>query len=135
MESRFRSALADWLRADAVLMGMVNAVEEEGPIAASPPAIAFVASAAADWSHKTGAGRELRLALELTDRADDGAHTAAIVARIEQRIATPPPAPPGLRVVMTQFLRSRAERRGRSIRAVLLEYRFLLLETLTENLP
>lgn len=127
MESQFRRALADWLRADPVLSGMVNAVEEEGPVSASPPAVAFVASAAADWSHKTGTGREVRLALELTDRSDDGANTTAIAARLETRIATLPPAQEGFRVVVTQFLRSRAERRDRSSRAVLLEYRFLLL--------
>jgi len=33
------------------------------------------------------------------------------------------------RVVVTQFLRSRAERRSGNIRAVLTEYRFLLLAT------
>lgn len=129
MESLFRAALAEWLRGDAVLAGMVNAIEEEGPVAASPPAVAFVASASADWSWKGGSGREVRLALELTDRSDDGARTAAIAARIEQRVATLAPAQDGFRVVVTQFLRSRVERRARSMRAVLLEYRFLLLGT------
>lgn len=132
MESALRRVLADWLRADAVLMGLVNAVEEEGPVAASLPSVAIVASAGRDWSHKGGTGREVRLALELVDRSDDGAATAAIAARIEQRIATLSPSQEGFRVVVTQFLRSRVERRARSRRAVLLEYRFLLLETPTE---
>lgn len=127
MESLFRAALAEWLRGDVVLAGMVNAIEEEGPVAASPPVVAFVASAAADWSHKGGSGREVRLALELTDRSDEGAQTAAIAARIEQRVATMSPAQDGFRVVVTQFLHSRVERRARSMRAVLFEYRFLLL--------
>ena len=133
MESQFRSALVAWLRADSALTGMVNAIEEEGPVATSPPAIAIVASASADWSTKTAIGREVRLALELVDRSDASETTAEIVARIEQRIATLPADQGAFRVVVTQFLRSRAERRKRSMRAVLLEYRFKLITT--ENQP
>ena len=61
METALRSALVGWLRADPILAGMVNAIEEEGPIAASPPHIAIAASASTDWSTKTGLGREIRL--------------------------------------------------------------------------
>lgn len=129
MESAFRSALVDWLRADATLAGMVNAIEEEGPVAASPPSLAIVASASADWSSKTSMGREIRIAFELLDRSDASASTAAIAARIEQRIATIAPQQNGFRVVVTQFLRSRVERRKRGLRAVLLEYRFKIIET------
>lgn len=127
METALRSALVAWLRADTVLAGMINAIEEEGPVAASQPHIALVASASADWSTKSGAGREIRLALELVDRSDDPAASAAIVSRVEQRIATLAPQQGGFRVVVTQFLRSRAERRARSMRAMLLEYRFLVM--------
>ena len=127
METALRSALIDWLRADPILAGMVNAIEEEGPIAASPPHIAIAASASTDWSTKSGPGREIRLALELVDRGDEAAATGAIAARIEQRIATLAPQQSGFRVVVTRFLRSRAERRRRNLRAVLLEYRFLTI--------
>lgn len=129
MESAFRSALTAWLRSDAALASMVNAIEEEGAVAASLPAIAIAASAAVDRGSKTHAGREVRLALELRDRSDDPASTGAIIAAIEQRIATLAPTQTGFRVVATQFLRSRVERRARSIRAVLLEYRFILIAT------
>lgn len=127
MESALRSALAAWLRIDSVLATMVNAVEEEGPVSASLPTLAIVASASVDRGHKTGAGREVRLALELLDRSDDPATSAAIADRIEQRIATLDPTQAGFRVVVTRFLRSRVERRARSIRAVLLEYAFVVL--------
>lgn len=129
MESAFRCTLVGWLRADPILADMVNAVEEERPVAASPPHVAVVASASADWSSKTHAGREVRLALELVGRGDDPAETGVLAARIEQRIATLAPQQAGYRVVVTQFLRSRVERRPRGLRAVLLEYRFLLIET------
>lgn len=129
METAFRSALVAWLRADPILAGMVNAIEEEGPVAASPPVLAIAASASADWSSKSATGREVRIALELVDRSNDAVASAAIVSRIEQRIATLAPQQDGFRVIVTQFLRSRAERRRRAMRAVLLEYRFKLLET------
>ncbi|KWV95215.1 DUF3168 domain-containing protein [Erythrobacter sp. AP23] len=127
METALRTALVAWLRADPILGEMVNSIEEEGPIAASPPHIAIAASASADWSTKSGPGREIRLALELVDRGDDADASAAIAARIEQRIATLAPQQSGFRVVVTRFLRSRAERRPRAMRAVLLEYRFLTI--------
>ena len=129
MEIAFRTALVAWLRADPILADMLNSIEEDGPVAASPPRLALVASAAADWSTKAARGREIRLALELVGRSDDPAQTAALALRVEQRIATLAPQQSGYRIVVTQFLRSRVERRRRAMRAVLLEYRFSLLET------
>ena len=128
METAFRSILLAWLRADTLLSDLVNAIEEETPVAASPPHIAIAASASTDWSSKTHAGREIRLALELVGRGDDPAETGVLATRIEQRIATLAPEHAGFRIVLTQFLRSRAERRRRGLRAVLLEYRFKILE-------
>jgi len=129
MEIAFRTALVAWLRADPILADMLNSIEEDGPVAASPPHLALVASAGTDWSTKTARGREIRLALELAGRGDDPAQTAVLAQRVEQRIATLAPQQAGYRIVVTQFLRSRVERRRRGLRAVLLEYRFTLIET------
>ena len=129
MEIPFRAALVAWLRADPILADMLNSIEEDGPVAASPPHLALVASAGTDWSTKTARGREIRLALELAGRGDDPAQTAVLAQRVEQRIATLAPQQAGYRIVVTQFLRSRVERRRRGLRAVLLEYRFTLIET------
>ena len=129
MEIAFRTVLMAWLRADPILADMLNSIEEDGPVAASPPHLALVASAGIDWSTKTARGREIRLALELAGRGDDPAQTAVLAQRVEQRIATLAPQQAGYRIVVTQFLRSRVERRRRGLRAVLLEYRFTLIET------
>ena len=129
MEIAFRAALMAWLRADPLLADMLNSIEDDGPVAASPPHLALVASAGTDWSTKTARGREIRLALELAGRGDDPAQTAVLAQRVEQRIATLAPQQAGYRIVVTQFLRSRVERRRRGLRAVLLEYRFTLIET------
>lgn len=127
METRFRSDLVAWLRSDAALAQGCNAIEEESPIAASPPWIGIAASAAAEWGAKGTPGREVRVALELLDRGESPDATAALVDALETRIATLPAAQDGYRVVVTQFLRSRAERRPQGKRAVLVEYRFLIL--------
>ena len=37
MEIAFRTALVAWLRADPLLADMLNSIEEDGPVAASPP--------------------------------------------------------------------------------------------------
>lgn len=129
METRFRSDLVAWLRSDATLAQGCNAIEEESPIAASPPWIGIAASAAAEWGAKGTPGREVRVALELLDRGDDPERAAALVDALETRIATLPAAQDGYRVVVTQFLRSRAERRPQGKRAVLVEYRFKIIAT------
>ncbi|TCD06847.1 DUF3168 domain-containing protein [Erythrobacteraceae bacterium CFH 75059] len=128
MESALRRALVDWLRADPVLGAGVNAIgEETGPAATPPPVLALAASAASDWSVKERSGREVRVALELLVRGDATDEADRLAARVEQRIAAMAPEQDGFQLVATGFLRSRTERRPRNLRAVLLEYRFLLL--------
>ena len=129
MESAFRTALLDWLRADRGIATSLNAISEDGPVAAPAPQLSIVASAAADWGSKTAGGREVRVALELVDRSDTPTATAELADAIERRIATMAPMQDGFRIVVTRFLRSRVERRPRSMRAILIEYSFRLLET------
>ena len=126
MEVPLRAALIAWLRADPALAEL-NAITEEAPLRASLPWLAIAASASADWSCKTHAGREVRVALELHCRGDTPGAAADLVAAIEARIAALPRDLAGFAVVTTQFLRARAEQRGESLRAILLEYRFRLL--------
>lgn len=128
MESALRTALIGWLRDDPFLAARINTIEEESPVQASPPWLGIAASAAADWSCKDRRGREVRVALELFDRGDDPAATGDLAWAVEQRIAALMPEQPGFLLVSVNFLRSRTERRPRGARAVLLEYRFLLLE-------
>mgnify|MGYP000250481378 CR=1 FL=1 len=130
MESRFRRDLVSWLAADAVLAAGLNAVAEESPLSAPPPWLGIAASASADWGAKGAPGREVRVALELVARGDDAEAIAALSEALEQRVAAMPAAQSGYRLAVTQFLRGRAERRADNIRAVLSEWRFLLLTNL-----
>jgi len=129
METQLRAALIEWLRADAILSNLVNAIAEEAPSRTVPPWLGIAASASADWSTKDRAGREVRVALELHCRGDDPGTAAAIVPAIEARIETLPHIQPDFEIATTTFLRARAEQRANNQRAVLLEYRFRLLAT------
>lgn len=126
METAFRRDLIAWLAGDAALSAGLNAIAEEAPVAASPPWLGIATSASADWGTKDARGREIRVALEMTVRADEADGIAALSAALDRRIATLPPAQSGYRVVVTQFLRSRAERRKGNLRALLSEWRFLV---------
>lgn len=127
MEIALRAALLDHLANHPDLAGELNAISEEAPLRASLPWLAIVASASADWSHKTGTGREVRIAVELQARGDDPETAAALVANLEAAILALPPRQPSFRIASVQFLRARTEQRGGTTRAVLLEYRFRVL--------
>ena len=127
MESELRAALIAWLRADAGLTGLVNAVVEEAPSRASPPWLGIAASASADWSTKDRRGREVRVAFELQMRGDDPAAAAAVTRAVEARVEALPRVQDGFAVVGVAFLRARAEQRAGNRRVVLVEYRFRVL--------
>ena len=128
MESLLRTILIDWLASDPVLSTTLNEIAEEAPSRASLPWLGIAASASTDWSTKTRRGREVRVALELQTRGDGAAETSAIVSQVEERIESLPRQHPGLTLASSTFLRTRAEQRPRNTRAVLIEYRFRILE-------
>jgi hypothetical protein len=127
MEVPLRAALIEWLAADPALAEQLNAVVEEAPSRTSLPWLAIAASLSTDWSCKTARGREVRVAFELHCRGDSPDAAASLADAIEHRIESLPRAQSGFSVVTIQFLRARAEQRGESRRAILLEYRFRLL--------
>jgi hypothetical protein len=128
MEMQLRAALLDWLRSDPLLGNSLNAVAEEAPVTASIPWLGVAASASVDWGTKDRRGREVRIALELHFRGDDPVTGSDLVAAIERRIETLPSDQSGLDVASVRLLRARAEQRTGNIRAMLLEYRFRILE-------
>jgi len=127
MEVPLRNSLLDWLAADPGLAAQLNAIAEEAPSRTSLPWLAIAASASTDWSCKSNPGREVRIALELHCRGDQPGAAAELVSAIEACIEALPTDQGAFRVVTIQFLRARAEQRGESSRAILLEYRFRLL--------
>ncbi len=135
METQLRAGLLEWLSADPLLSAEINTFAEEAPLSATPPWLGIVTSASTDWGCKDRAGREIRIALELTIRSDEPASGSTLVTAIDKRIDAMPASQDGFEIVNSHFLRARAERRPRNLRAMLLEYRFRLLETILENTP
>ena len=135
MELALRSALLTWLRADPALAGELNDIADESPVTASAPWLGVAASVAVDWGAKTCRGREVRLALELATRGADSVATQQLTSAIAARVETLPSAQTGFAVASIQFLRGRAERRKGNLRSTLLEYRFRILEPLSEIFP
>ena len=129
METELRAVLLDWLRSDLPLKEKLNAVAEEAPQRAAIPWLGIAASASIDWSTKERKGREVRIAMELHLRGDDPATGGATIAQVEQRIESVPRHQHSFAIISVQFLRARAEQRPANVRAVLLEYRFRVIET------
>lgn len=129
MENDLRAALIAWLRADPALE-TINAIEEEAPLATTPPWLGIAASASIDWSTKDRAGREVRIALELESRTEAAAGDAPLLSAIERRVLDLPPFHPAFELASIRFLRSRSEARADNLRGALLEYRFRILAPL-----
>ncbi|NOW44885.1 hypothetical protein FHW96_001031 [Novosphingobium sp. SG751A] len=124
MEIPLRASLIEWLASDATLATMLNAITEEAPSRTALPWLAIATSASVDWSTKTEAGCETRIALELHLRGDRPEDGAAMTGAVQARIASLPHDQGAYRIVTLNFLRSRAEARANNTRAMLLEYRF-----------
>ena len=124
MELAFRAVLLAWLVADPQLSGNLNAIVEEAPSRTALPWLALTASASIDWSHKTGKGREIRVALELNYRGDDPLSESALLGAVERRIESLPSdqTAAGFTIASLRFLKARAEQRGDARRALVLEY-------------
>ncbi len=131
MENHLRTTLITWLRDDPALSA-INAIEEESPLKASAPWLGIAASASTDWGTKDRQGREVRIALELESRADEPDADAGLLKTIERRVLDLQPFHAGFELVSIRFLRARSERREFNLRGALLEFRFRILEPLTE---
>jgi hypothetical protein len=129
MEIAFRAVLLNWLGTDPSLSASLNAIVEEAPSRTALPWLALTASASADWSTKSGAGREIRVALELQYHGDDPLSESSLVAAIEQRVESLPAdqTTAGFRIASLMFLRAKAEQREEARRALRLEYRVRIL--------
>jgi hypothetical protein len=99
------------------------------PLQASMPYATVEAGAEADWGHKSGDGREVRLAVALRDEGERPDRIAARMTAAEAALAAPL-AVPGWQLVSLAFLRSRLAREGRGGEAGwsgLIEYKARLL--------
>jgi Protein of unknown function (DUF3168) len=99
------------------------------PLQATVPYATVEAGAEADWGHKNGEGREVRLAIGLSDRGERPERLVARMDSVEAALAVPLTVP-GWQLVSLAFLRSRIARDGRGgdfAWSGLIEYRARML--------
>ncbi len=107
----------------------LNAVYDGPPLTAAVPYATAEAGPESDWSHKSGDGRELRLAIHVHDKGENPARLRAIVARIEEAAAGIGPDLAGWRLVNLVFLRAAMLRRTGAAWTAAIDYRARLLKT------
>lgn len=100
----------------AALKGIEGLGVHDGPPvqAAFPYALAD-AGFEADWSHKSGSGRELRLAVTIRDKGERPVRLRRLMGEAEAAIAAVARSLEGWRLISLQFLRSRLVPDGRAI--------------------
>ncbi|MBV8688410.1 MAG: DUF3168 domain-containing protein [Alphaproteobacteria bacterium] len=124
------AALQDSAIARLAGLDGLSAAYPGAPLQAVFPYATVECGVEADWGHKSGAGRELRLAVTLRDRGEAPLRIRALMEAAEARLASPPAAP-GWQVVSFARLRSRLVREGRSGElgwTGMIEYRARLLQ-------
>jgi hypothetical protein len=107
----------------------IGRVYDAPPLQASVPYALLAIDLETDWSHKSGAGREIRLAATLHDRGERPLRLRGLVAESEVALAAMPREIEGWRIVTMQLLRSRLVRDSAGGWAAAIEFRARLLAT------
>lgn len=105
----------------------LNAVHEGEPLQASCPFASVEAGPEADWSHKSGEGRELRLAVTIRDKGERPARLRTLLSEVEAALDGGLAVPSGWRVVTMVFRRARLVQARAGEWAGVIEYRVRLL--------
>jgi len=126
--SAVQKKIIDLLRGDAVLMAQISGLYDGPPARAAFPYIAMQASASANWSHKSGTGRELRLALAIYDDVDQVQRLHRLMGQVEALLETPLGDGEYWAVIVQQFLRSRILRDADAPWTALIELRVNVLQ-------
>ena len=102
-------------------------VYDAPPLQAALPYALVSIDAETDWSHKTGAGRELRLAASLFDKGERPLRLRALIGEAEGALAELGGAVGGWQLVSMRYLRTRIVRDSAGSWAGVIEFRARLL--------
>ncbi|MEH6715310.1 DUF3168 domain-containing protein [Parasphingorhabdus flavimaris] len=105
------------------LTDLINAIFDGSPPRAAFPYIALATGASLDWSHKSGVGRELSLALTIHDDGETAARLHRVMALVEDALEYGLDDPDGWQIVTFDFRRTRIVRSAVSPWSGLVEYR------------
>lgn len=116
------------LSAHPALSGELPGIYDGPPPRAAFPYVSIGDGLVSDWSTKSEAGREIRLALTVWDDGEEAARLHALMGHVEDAIAAIPRDLPGWRVASNVFLRSLVVRDPAKPWAGFLEFRVRVLE-------
>lgn len=100
-----------------------------GPVQAAFPYATVDAGLEADWSHKSGKGREVRLAITIRDEGERPDRLQRLMADAEAAIEEIDAGPQGWTIVSLRFLRSRIVREPRQGWTAAIDYRARMLSS------
>jgi hypothetical protein len=106
----------------------LNGVYDGPPLAAAFPYASVETGPESDWSHKSGAGRELRLSILVHDKGERPARLRTIAAAVEAAAAEIGPELAGWRLISLVFLRGAMLRQAGAAWTAAIEYRARLLK-------
>ena len=106
----------------------LNGAYDGPPLQSAFPYAVVEAGPESDWSHKSGAGRELRLAVTIRDAGERPARLRALVQAAEAAIGGVDGVLDGWRIVTLVFLRSRMLREPGTGWAAAVDYRARMLK-------
>lgn len=106
----------------------LNGAYDGPPLQAAFPYAVVEAGPERDWSHKSGEGRELRLAATLFDKGERPARLRALMAAAEAALDGIPVELDGWRLVNLVFLRGRMLRSNVAAWSGVIEYRARMLK-------
>lgn len=115
------------LTAHPVLANALTGVYDGPPPRAAFPYVAINDGIASDWSTKTDAGREIRLALTVWDDGESTTRLSNLMSHVEDAVSAIPRDLPNWRIASLIFLRSMVVRDPAGPWAGLIEYRVRLL--------
>ena len=97
------------------------------PLQAAFPYAVVDSGLHSDWSHKSGAGREVRLAVTVRDKGEIPARLKTLLGTAEEALQELSLAGEGWSLVSMQFLRTRLVPEGRGAWAGVIEFRARML--------
>ena len=120
-----------WREAAAAALAEVSGltgIHEGRPVQAAHPYALIEAGPELDWSHKSGVGREVRLAVTLRGRGEHSARLRGLAAEAEAAIEALAGEMGGWRLVSLSFARGRLRAEANGEWSAVSEYRARMLK-------
>ena len=108
------------------IAGLSGAFEAD-PVQAADGHAIVEAGPETDWSHKSGAGREVRVAVTIRGAGESAQRLRALAGEAERALGAIAGDLPGWRIVSMQYLRGRTVREPKGRWASLIEFRARML--------